>query len=218
MARVYIHPLPVRIWHWLNAAGFVAMVLSGLLMRYVGVLDIIPFRAMVQWHNWIGFALIANYFIWLGYYVTSPRIRCYLPELNLKKFFLDSARQMKYYCYGMFAGAPNPHHISVFNKFNPMQATLYQLVMVVLVPVQFYTGVLLWDVQRFSAQVNFFGGLRVVDTVHVLIFIFFVAYILVHPYLGTLGATRLGQYKAMITGFEEVEDTAEAATPGEPRS
>ena len=218
MARVYIHPLPVRIWHWLNAAGFVAMVLSGLLMRYVGVVDIIPFRAMVQWHNWIGFALIANYFIWLGYYVTSPRIRNYLPELNPKKFFVDSVRQMKYYFCGMFAGAPNPHRIGVFNKFNPMQATLYQLVMVALVPIQFYTGVLLWDVQRFSAQVNFFGGLRVVDTVHVLIFIFFVAYLLVHPYLGTLGATRLGQYKAMITGFEEVEDTVETATPAEPKT
>jgi len=206
MHRIYIHPLPVRIWHWLNAAGFVAMILTGMQMRYAGTIEVIGFRTAVRMHNWIGFALIANYCLWLGFYATSSRIRCYLPELNLRKFFFGSVRQMKYYCYGMFVGEPNPHQISITNKFNPMQATLYQLVMVVLVPVQFYTGVLLWDVQRFAAQVNFLGGIRVVDTVHVLIFIFFVAYVLVHPYLGTLGATRTGQYKAMISGYEEVPD------------
>ena len=54
---------------------------------------------------------------------------------------------------------------------------------------QFYTGILLWDVKRFSAQVDFFGGVRVIDTVHVLIFIAFVFYILVHVYLGYARAT-----------------------------
>ncbi len=212
MQRIYAHPLPVRIWHWLIALGFIAMILTGLQIRYVGVINIIAFMAVLQVHNWIGFALIANYAIWLGFYATSPRIRCYLPELNLKRFFSGSIRQMNYYCYGMFRGDPNPHRISIYNKFNPMQASLYQLVMVILVPVQFYTGVLLWDVHRFSMQVNFFGGVRVVDTVHVLIFIFFVAYVLIHPYLGTLGASRTGQYRAMITGYETVEDAVENAT------
>ena len=212
MKRLYVHPLPVRIWHWLNATGFIAMILTGIQIRYVGLIDVIPFRIAVQLHNWIGFALIANYFLWLGFYATSPQIRCYLPDLNPKRFFSGGLRQMRYYCYGMFKGDPNPHRISALNKFNPMQASLYQLVMVVLVPVLAYTGVLLWDVQRFATQVNFFGGVRVVDTVHVLLFIFFVAYILVHPYLGTLGASRTGQYRAMITGYEDVEDTER--TPG----
>jgi thiosulfate reductase cytochrome b subunit len=206
MRRIYIHPLPVRIWHWLNAAGFLAMIVTAIQIRYAGAIDVFGFRTAVRLHNWIGFALIANYFLWAGFYAISPRIRCYHPELNLKKFFSDSIRQMRYYCYGMFTGEPNPHRIGIYNKFNPMQASLYQLVMVVLVPVQFYTGVLLWDIRRFSGQVNFFGGVRVVDTVHVLIFIFFIAYILVHPYLGTLGASRTGQYKAMLTGYEEIED------------
>jgi len=215
MQRIYIHPLPVRIWHWLNAVGFIAMILSGIQIRYVGLIDVIPFKITAQLHTWIGFALIANYFIWLGFYATSPRIRCYLPDLHLKKFFLDSVLQMRYYCYGMFRNDPNPHQVSIYNKFNPMQATLYQLVMVVLVPIQFYTGVLLWDVQRFSAQVNFFGGVRVVDTVHVLIFIFFVAYVLIHPYLGTLGGSRTAQYKSMITGYEEVGNAREMTASGE---
>ena len=49
------------------------------------------------------------------------------------------------------------------------------------------------------------GGVRVVDTVHVLCFIFFVGFILVHPYLASLGHTPTAHFKAMITGWEEVE-------------
>jgi thiosulfate reductase cytochrome b subunit len=40
----------------------------------------------------------------------------------------------------------------------------------------------------------------------VLCFIFFVGFILVHPYLASLGHTRSAHFKAMITGYEEVED------------
>ena len=29
MHRLYIHPLPVRIWHWTNAVGFILMILTG---------------------------------------------------------------------------------------------------------------------------------------------------------------------------------------------
>ena len=87
-----------------------------------------------------------------------------------------------------------------------MQSMLYQIVMLIVVPVQFYTGILLWDVKRFSAQVEFFGGVRVIDTVHVLIFIFFIVYIIMHSYLGALGHTPSAHYKSMFTGWEELEE------------
>ena len=55
----------------------------------------------------------------------------------------------------------------------------------------------------------FLGGVRVIDTVHVLIFIVFVFYMFVHVYLGSLGHTRTTHYKAMITGYEDVEEEPE---------
>ena len=221
MQRIYVHPLPVRIWHWINALGFVLMVLTGVQLRYVGLIDVISFRAAVQLHQWIGFVLIANFLIWLCFYLFTDKIMVYHPELSMRKHYLGSWHQMLYYGYGMFKGAPNPHHVTAYEKFNPLQSTLYQIVMLLLVPIQFYTGILLWDVKRFSGQVEFFGGVRVIDTVHVLIFIFFVSYILIHAYLGTLGRTRAANYKAMFSGYEEVPDdraapAAEAASPGAP--
>jgi thiosulfate reductase cytochrome b subunit len=82
---------------------------------------------------------------------------------------------------------------------------MYQIIMLLIVPLQFFTGLLLWDLKHFSGAVEFFGGVRVVATVHVLCFIFFVGFILVHPYLASLGHTPSAHFKAMITGYEEVE-------------
>lgn len=207
MEKVYIHPLPIRIWHWINAVGFVMMILTGSQIRYVGLVDVLSFRTAVTVHNWVGFVLIANFFLWLFFYLFSDKITAYHPELSPTKHFRASFRQLQYYCYGKFKGDPNPHQPSAYNKFNPMQSMLYEVVMLLLVPLVFVTGILLWDVKRFYGVVELFGGVRVVDTVHVLIYIFFAFYIILHGYLGSLGQTVSANYKAMfLTGYEEIEE------------
>jgi len=204
--KLYVNPLPVRIWHWANAIGFVLLIITGLQIRYVGQMNLLSFKTAVVLHNWIGFVLIANFFVWLGFYLFTDKIKVYHPELSPTKYFKDSFRQMQFYGYGIFRGDPNPHHVSAYRKFNPLQSMMYQIVMMILVPIQFFTGVLLWNVSRFSSTVDALGGLRVVDTVHVLLFIFFCGFILVHVYLSSLGHTPSAHFKAMLTGYEEVED------------
>ncbi len=205
MQKIYVHPLPVRIWHWTNAFGFVAMIVTGMQIRYVGLIDFLSFKTAVVLHNWIGFVLIGNFFIWFLFYLFSDKIKVYLPELSPARHFRESFRQLKYYGYGIFKGEPNPHHVSAYHKFNSMQSMTYQVVMLLLVPLQFYTGLLLWDINRFSAMIELMGGVRVVDTVHMLTFIFFSGFIFVHPYLASLSDKRSAHFKAMITGYEEVE-------------
>ena len=126
------------------------------------------------------------------------------------KHFRASFRQALYYGYGIFKGEPNPHHVSVYQKFNSMQSMSYQVIMLMLVPLQFYTGVLMWDVQRFSGMIDVLGGVRVVDTAHVLITIFFAGFLPVHVYLATLGHTRMAHITSMFTGYEEVPEEAKA--------
>jgi thiosulfate reductase cytochrome b subunit len=211
MPRIYIHPLPVRIWHWINALGFVTMIVTGFQLRYIGLIDLFSFHTAVEVHNWVGFVLIANFFVWLLFYLFSDKITVYHPDLNPTRHFRKSIRQMLYYGYGIFKGDPNPHHVSAYDKFNPMQSMTYQVMMLLLVPLQFYTGLLLWDVERFSGMIDVLGGVRVVDTAHVLIFVYFIAYIFVHAYLGTLGHTWSAHFKAMFTGYEDVEEGDSAA-------
>ena len=208
MTRLYVNPLPVRIWHWTNALGFVVLILTGLNIRYADVVALMSFHSAVTLHNYTGAVLIANYFIWLCFYLFTDKITVYHPELDPKKYFRDSLKQAMYYGYGIFRGQPNPHHVSAYHKFNALQSTMYQIIMMMLVPIQFYTGILLWNLDRFAGTVEFLGGVRVVATVHVVLFIFFTAFIFGHVYLASLGHTPLGHFKAMITGYEEVDEQA----------
>ena len=210
MQKIYIHPLPVRAWHWINAIGFAIMILTGTQIRYVDVFSALSFRTAVTVHNWTGLVLIGNYFVWLLFYLFSDKIRVYHPELSPARHFRASFRQMQYYGYGIFKGSPNPHHVSAYDKFNPMQSMMYQVVMLLVVPLVFVTGILLWDVKGFPGAVAFFGGVRVVDIVHVLIYIFLVFFVFLHVYMGSLGHTPSAHYRAMfITGYEDVEDEGE---------
>ena len=213
MSKIYVNPLPVRIWHWTNALLFIVLIFTGVQIRYLDLFQWMSFRNAVVVHNWVGFALIANYFVWLLFYLFSDRNKAYQPEFNIMKLADACFRQMKYYGYGMFKGEANPHRIDPYDKFNPLQRMLYQILMLFLLPLQFITGILMWDIKRFSGFVDMVGGVRVVDTVHVLIFIFFVFYLLIHPYLATLGHTPTAHIKAMITGYEDVEDETPAALP-----
>jgi thiosulfate reductase cytochrome b subunit len=214
MSKLYVNPLPVRIWHWANAVLFIILIVTGVQIRYLGLFDLMSFRTAVVVHNWVAFTLIGNFFVWLLFYLFSEKNKAYHPEFNIVKLATESFRQMMYYGYGMFKGERSPHRMDPYYKFNPLQRTLYQILMLFLLPMQFVTGVLLWDVKRFSNVIDLAGGVRVVDTVHVLIFIFFVFYIFIHPYLATLGHTPTAHIKAMITGYEEVEEEtpAKAAT------
>jgi thiosulfate reductase cytochrome b subunit len=206
MQRVYINPLPVRIWHWTNAIGFVLLILTGLQIRYVGIVDVMSFKTAVTLHNGIGFVLIAAFTMWLGFYLLTDKGQVYYPELNPKKYYRATFKQMMYYGFGIFRGDPNPHHTTAYSKFNALQGMMYQLIMLLIVPLLFYTGILLWNPSRFEGQIAFFGGVRIVDTIHVLIFIFFCSFLVIHMYLATLGHTALAHYKAMITGYEEEEE------------
>jgi thiosulfate reductase cytochrome b subunit len=207
MKRIYLHPLPVRIWHWINAAGFIILILTGIQIRYSNIISLFSFETAVDIHSWTGFILLANYFIWLFYYLLSTKITIYIPPLQHPiEFIKRSIRQAKFYGYGIMVGDANPHHPSPDNKFNPMQQISYLMIMALLIPVQIITGLFLWDPKLFSTFVNLIGGIQIVSLIHVLLFIFFSAFIIVHFYLATLGHTTFAHIKAMFSGYEEEEE------------
>ena len=206
MKKIYLHPLPVRIWHWVNAISFIVLIVTGLQIRYREILGLMKFREAVDIHNIFGFILIFNFFIWLVFYIVTGKIKIYIPPLNLKKFVMGSLKQARYYGYGILMGEPNPHHSTPDNKFNPMQQMAYLAIMLLLIPLQLVSGLLLWDAKRFADFINLAGGIKIVDTVHVFLFLFFLSFIFVHIYLATLGHTATAHIKAMFTGYEELEE------------
>jgi len=206
MKKIYLHPIPIRLWHWINAAGFIILIVTAIQIRYGNIVNLFSFETAVDIHSWTGFILIGNYFIWLFYYLLTGKIKIYIPPIHHPvEFFKKSIRQAKFYGYGILIGDSNPHHSTPDNKFNPMQQISYLMIMVLLIPVQIITGLLLWDPKLFSAIVNPVG-IQIVDIIHVLLWIFFSAFIVVHFYLATLGHTTFAHIKAMFTGYEEEEE------------
>jgi len=204
MKLIYLHPLPIRIWHWVNALGFIILIITGAQMRYPHIFKLFSFETAVDIHSWLGFILLANYCIWLFYYLLTFKIKIYIPPLHHPVEFAKKAiRQAKFYGFGIMVGDQNPHHSTPDNKFNPMQQVSYLMIMAALIPVQIVTGLFLWDPDFFGPAVNLVGGIQIADMIHVLLWIFFSAFIIVHFYLATLGHTPMAHIIAMFTGYEE---------------
>ncbi len=197
----YVHPAPVRVWHWINAAGFILLILSGFQIRFAEMLNIMTLQNAIKLHNYVGFAVIANYLLWLYYYLSSGKISIYVP--NIRTFPADAMKQVKYYGYGIFKGEPNPHVMTPENKFNALQQKAYLGLMFIFLPAQIMSGLFLWKVKDFENYMQLLGGVKIVDTIHVFLFYFFAAFLIVHCYLATLGHTPTAHFKAMFTGYEE---------------
>jgi len=205
MKRIYLHPLPVRIWHWVNAFAFIILIFTGLQIRLIDKFQVMSFQTAVKIHSVLGWILVANYFIWFTYYLfTGKLFKIYIPPFWRPIDFIKRAiRQARYYGYGIMVGEKNPHHPTPDHKFNPLQQVSYLMIMTVLIPLQLVTGMALWDPKKFKVIVDIFGGLQIVSLIHTGLWVFFTAFMLIHIYLATLGHTPLAHIIAMFTGYEE---------------
>lgn len=198
---IYIHPAPVRVWHWINATGMILLAVTGIQIRFAELITFFSLEDAINIHNYVGFIVIGIYGLWVSFYFGTGKIRIYFP--NPRTFIPRATEQIKYYTNGIFKGDPNPHVMTPDNKFNALQQKAYLGLMFVFLPVQMITGLFLWRIKQFTDFINLLGGIKIVDTIHVILFFFFMAFMVVHCYLATLGHTPLAHYKAMFTGFEE---------------
>lgn len=198
---MYVHPAPVRVWHWVNAVGFIILILTGIQIRFAEMVNWFSLEEAIKLHNYVGFVVIAVYGLWVSYYFGTMKIKLYFP--NPRTFVPNAIKQLKYYGAGIFRGEPNPHQMTPDNKFNALQKNAYVGIMFVFLPAQMITGLFLWRVKRFENYIDLIGGIKIVSSIHVLLFFFFVAFLFVHIYLATLGHTPWAHFKAMFTGYEE---------------
>lgn len=203
---IYLTPMPVRIWHWLNALGIVTLTITGLQIRFPEFINILgTYKAAISLHNTAGIVVSISYILWLLYYmlVTGSLVKLYVP--NLEDLKSGIIRQALFYFFHYFTGKPNPHISTPDNKFNPMQKAAYLMIMLVLLPLVILTGVLLLNVTPFRDLILVVGGIKLLVGSHFLIACCFTAFLFVHIYLATLGHTPFAHFKPMWTGWEKTE-------------
>ncbi|RLD57206.1 MAG: hypothetical protein DRJ05_10100 [Bacteroidetes bacterium] len=146
---------------------------------------------------WTFLVLIIFAIFW---HATSGEWRQYIPTTKLLK------EQFMYYIRGIFQNAPHPTNKTVYNKFNPLQRMIYLGLKILVIPVMVLTGFLYlyFHYPKFGVELE---GLETVALIHTFGAYVLLAFVIAHVYLTTVtGVKALSSIKAMITGWEEMED------------
>ena len=204
MKRIYLHPLPLRIWHWVNALIIILLIITGTQLRIPGIASLRPHHPALLVHKYVGWAMVASCVFWLVYSMVSDNLsRHYvIRRQDLKGIF----RQAKFYLISIFRGEENPFRPSPEDKFNPLQKLAYGAIMGLLTPVLVVTGLLSSDILFLRKYILLWNAVGVLDAIHVIGAYVFALYLVVHVYMATLGRTAFSHIKAMIVGYEEEPD------------
>lgn len=199
--RTYLHPLPLRMWHWVNALIVTLLLVTGIQLRVAGIPDLPLHSTALIIHRYAGWAMVASCIFWLVYSLASDHLgRHYkLRRRDIKGIF----SQVKFYVWSIFKGEGNPHRPSPDEKFNPLQKLAYGAIMCIFMPVLVVTGLLFSDVLFVRRYILLWNVVKLLDAIHVVGAYLFALYLVVHIYMATLGRTPFSHIKAMIVGYED---------------
>jgi thiosulfate reductase cytochrome b subunit len=199
--RRQIYCIHERIWHWLQAAGIGALLLSGAAIHWPALSLGLPFAWMIVVHDTLGILLSVHAFLGLFYYATTGAIRQFFPDPD--HFFSRAAQVADYYLRGIFRADPHPELRDPARRLNPLQQATYLAILNVLLPLQIGTGLLMFGGQAWVGAMDWLGGLPVLAAVHTLGAWLFAAFLVMHVYLTTTGPTPLSYLKGMVFGYSD---------------
>ena len=202
MKGIYLHPLPLRIWHWANALTIVILIITGIRLRIPGIAALRPHDPLLLLHQYAGWAMVASSLFWFAYGMAGGYLR---RQFLMKKGDLTGIlRQSRYYLISIFRGEKDPFQPSAEEKYNPLQKLAYGTVMFIFVPVQVATGLFFSHVGILRKYALLWDMAGPLNAIHVIGAYLFVLYLIVHFYMATLGPTVFSHIRAMITGYEAV--------------
>ena len=201
MKREYIYKGFGRFWHWAQALLVVFLGLTGFEIH--GSYTFFGFEQAVRYHNTAAVAFVLLIVFAVFWHFTTGEWRQYLPTRKHLR------AQIEYYLTGIFRDAPHPTRKTALKKLNPLQKIVYLLLKVLVIPVMVTSG-LLYMFFRYphGHGYNFLNidGLEAIAVLHTAGAFFLIAFLATHIYLITTGRTVTSNLRAMITGYEELDD------------
>jgi thiosulfate reductase cytochrome b subunit len=202
MSKIYLYPLWLRTWHWLNALCFLILIMTGLSMHYSGTfLQVFSFEYARLFHNSSGILLSVNYLLFVFGNIFSGNYKQYIPTLG--GLMAKVVKQMKYYLYGVFQNHEHPFETTQEEKFNPLQKLTYLFIMYLFMPLVILSGLVLFFPEKAPEKVLGLGGIWPIAIFHIAIGYVLSFFMFAHIYLATHGKTVSSNFKGMITGFHE---------------
>ena len=203
-----LHPLPVRIMHWINAAAMIIMIMSGwkiydddVIFSWLRFPDAITLGKWaqngLQWHFFGMWIVALNGLAYLLYGTITGRFR--------SKLFPISLRELVATMRDAFTFRLSHDDLT---RYNAVQKVLYVGIIAVGIVVVL-SGLALWKPVQFSELATLFYDFQTTRLVHFLCMTAIVLFLVVHVTLTLIVPRSL---VAMLTGGPIVKD--EKATTG----
>ena len=201
--RARLHPLSLRIMHWINAAAIFIMIGSGwriynddVLFGWLHFPDFLVIGKWaqygLQWHFFGMWIFVLNGFAYVAYGILTGRFRQKLFPISIREVLvtLDDALRLRL----------SHEDLTVYNA---VQKSLYLGVILAGMFIVI-TGLCLWKPVQFSEVADLFGSFQTIRLIHFLCMSAIVAFVAVHVTLALLVPRSLA---AMITGGLVLDDS-----------
>ena len=201
-ARVLVHPLAVRITHWINVIAMVIMVLSG--WRIYNASPIFAFKFPSEWTlgGWLGGALqwhfaamwmlALNGIVYLAYCIFAGHFRANFLPLTPRAVIAE---------FGNALRGKISHELGVYN---PVQRAAYVGVICVIVAVVL-SGLVVWKPVQFQGLGTLMGGFEGARILHFFAMSAIVLFVLIHVVMVLLVPRT---FLPMLTGYAKRSRTA----------
>ena len=196
-----LHPLPVRVMHWLNALAMILMILSGwkiyndeVIFGWLHFPDAVTIGRWaqhgLQWHFFGMWVLVLNGFAYVCYGFATGRFKRMLLPVRWNE---------------LVATIKDALHLRLAHedptRYNTVQKLLYIGVICTLF-LTVLSGLAIWKPVQFSELLSLFGSFQNARLVHFLCMSAIVLFVVVHVALALLVPHTL---VAMITGGPRVD-------------
>jgi thiosulfate reductase cytochrome b subunit len=201
MKKEYVYRGFERFWHWTQAALIIFLGVTGFEIH--GSIRFFGFDQAVRYHNVAAISFLVLIVFAIFWHFTTGEWRQYVPTWeNLRA-------QAEYYVFGIFRNVPHPTRKTSLSKLNPLQKLVYAGLKVLVIPIMVVSGLLYMFYrypQRYEVLSLNLGGLEVIAVIHTIGAFLLTSFFIAHLYLVTTGRTVTSNLKAMVTGYEELEE------------
>lgn len=217
-AKRQLHPLPLRVMHWINAAAMIILILSGwqiyndeVLFGWLHFANWMVLGAGpaggLAWHFFAMWILAINAIAYAAYGLRTRRFRRMLFPIRVPEVIAEIRNALRL----------KIRHDDL-TQYNPVQKLLYLGVMVVIV-IQVLSGLVIWKPVQFSELTFLFYDFQGARLAHFLGMVAIVGFLVIHVVLALLVPETL---KAMWSGGPIVdrgpEQGADHSHAGRPQS
>lgn len=205
MRKVLVYKRFERIWHWAQALLVIGLAITGFQIRYGCTL--ISFEETILYHKILAWLFVVLIIFAAFWHFTTGEWRQYIPMPS------KTGAMVKFYMKGIFKGERHPVKKTELSKLNPLQRLAYLGLKLLVIPVLVTSG-MLYLFYNDWALIGL-GDMRLgaIAIIHTLAAFALIAFMFAHIYLTTTGHTMTSNMKAMVTGWEELEDLSEAPAP-----